>query len=481
MPQHTRFTVAAVVLALASPLSRATAQQTLSRPFELLPGEHASLQFSVAQPGKVAVSVQARGEALVLSVTGPDGQVQEQTGTGAFILTIDVPAARASAGTRLWSAALRTARAYTTPPAGYTSAPKPSATGTMSISGPLASEAAMAGIVQPQAAALQSRFEAQRLAASRLAASDPAASARASLVQRSDAAHAQQLQALTARLSPATQAMIQQRGGMSVTKSIDPAAANRIAIAGGRANTMATQPAPGGVSRVGATTGAATAAPPTLALSSMSVTQGDPGTPVLFDGSGFGTSPGEVHFIVANGRDLKAPFTAWTDTQILSQVPAVDGLPAFGGYAYVQRADGTRSPMQPFAFKPTMATVRYCIPSDEPDVRLAAPVSRFVSVPMNLTRHPDNLSWFGFDGYDEYYVQTRLKNGWQAVEAQLVSELGCALPYPGAEGTGGAYIVETRAGTDSPYVKVRWWTGVLSAVRYQVAITLQGPSGLPYR
>ena len=55
---------------------------------------------------------------------------------------------------------------------------------------------------------------------------------------------------------------------------------------------------------------------PNPVIASVNVTQGQPGDPVMINGSGFGTG-GEVHFVIAPGRDLVAPAAAiWSDGQI---------------------------------------------------------------------------------------------------------------------------------------------------------------------
>jgi hypothetical protein len=42
-----------------------------------------------------------------------------------------------------------------------------------------------------------------------------------------------------------------------------------------------------------------------------------------------------------------------------------------------------------------------------------------------------------------------------------------------------AYVVNVRAGTDSPWVKVRWWVDPLSRLSYGIRVTVKRPKNLP--
>lgn len=75
-------------------------------------------------------------------------------------------------------------------------------------------------------------------------------------------------------------------------------------------------------------------------IASLSISSGQPADPVLITGSAFSATPGEVHFIVANGRDVTAPVSSWTDTQVFAAVPDVSGIPGFNGLVYISRANG---------------------------------------------------------------------------------------------------------------------------------------------
>src|SRR5262249_15582191 len=100
-------------------------------------------------------------------------------------------------------------------------------------------------------------------------------------------------------------------------------------------------------------TGMVKMVPASLAIKSLSVTQGEPDDPVMINGTAFGTSAGEVHFVIAPNMDLPQKNVVWTDAQIFASVPhPTSGVPAFNGTVYVKRADGVLSNLIPFTFVP---------------------------------------------------------------------------------------------------------------------------------
>jgi hypothetical protein len=172
--------------------------------------------------------------------------------------------------------------------------------------------------------------------------------------------------------------------------------------------------------------------------------------------------------------------TVWSTTQILSQVPAVDSVPAYNGYAYLLRADGSRSSLMPFAFKPTLTVAQLQFNTKRAsDYRIVDPHE--IDSSNELISHPGNLNLFGFAGYDEFFMSTRLRNGWQTVQVALLGPNYCGNCPPRVVDSANVYLVESRIGTDSPYAKVRWWTDTWGGVHYRVTVTIQGPSGLPYQ
>jgi len=81
-------------------------------------------------------------------------------------------------------------------------------------------------------------------------------------------------------------------------------------------------------------------------------------------------------------------------------------------------------------------------------------------------------------GADRILANTRLQNGWKVSGAPRVF-------MPNASyADGGAYLSDSRVGTDWPMAEVRWWVPVKpfcqsSQQYYAVSIPIQGPRGVP--
>lgn len=239
----------------------------------------------------------------------------------------------------------------------------------------------------------------------------------------------------------------------------------------------------------GAPMGSGTTTPPqppgpaAPVITFLSVTQGQPGDPVMISGSNFGSGAGEIHFVIANGRDVKAPAGAiWSDNQIFTSVPDATGLLAFNGQVYIKRAaDQKTSNLAVFRFEPTLE-VRHA--RGTMDRILASPYDPHS--PADVIRRESYDPFFGYKGNDLLFVNARLKNGW-VVEDAIVNcfrQLYQVLNYC----KGGAYPWETKTGTNWPYVSVRWWMDPVLAhasdsnvatVWYGFSVQIRGPKGVP--
>jgi hypothetical protein len=217
-------------------------------------------------------------------------------------------------------------------------------------------------------------------------------------------------------------------------------------------------------------------AAPTPALpqvASLSVKQGQPKDAVLITGSGFGTTQGQVHFIINPQMDKSATVDYWSDTQILTYVPDTSGVRAFpAGQVYVQASGGQKSAITPFQFNPTLDFAQIQPPWNEGDKKLD---------PADLYNNPyDGFSHNGagdllwHSGDDVFYLTTTLKNGWVVDSAAVVVSYTYGI-------ASNAYNAEARIGTSSLYVKVHWWTDPFSVVTYAPIVSIKGPLGLPYR
>lgn len=502
-------------------------EPTWPQRFELLAGEHESRGFAVTQPGAVRVEVQASGAPLVVSVRRPDGRMIERQGSGQIIIDDTASAADIAKGV-LWSVGLRSAQGMPQAPQGAVTArmvPRPVAGGTLSVQHPPADAAAVdaalkqantqaqqkAASLPPQAAAapvdLQAQAKQTQAAHDKQVAQRHAVALERLRTAMPAEAHAQFSQRIALRMQGQT---LQQAGTAMPVRLIKANAPATLAMPGAqrqavtpgmlatKGGTSTSQAAAtGGAAPVGSSSGAAVAtpsAPPVLG--SLSTGEGDPGTPVTVNGSEFGNNPGEVHFIVGNGRDIVAPVTYWSAGQVVTEVPYADGIPLYDGHVYVKRSDGAKTALRPFRFVPLYDVTTIRLPIHMPaqyNTTGVAVDSRLGGSALGISRSV--LEWgaaqrvyttsgiiFGDKADDEFYLTSRLKNGWLVVSAVITDHMGNAglrLDDQSREHAW-ASIVDVRPGTDSPYLKVHWWIdGGYRTLVYSARITVQRPKNLP--
>jgi hypothetical protein len=503
--------------------------------FELGAGERTGFGFVVGQPGRIAVSVQWQGVPLVVRLVKPDGSSVDKQAAGSASIEYTATVDDVKRGV-LWGVSLRAAQEQE--PVGASSAvvyDRPIkldvnaiATGSVNIQHPV-------GDLQRAQAEMNAR--AQRASASRASmqqrmtpVSDLAMQKQMAWNNGQAARQSRLLDQIKTRIPvEAHQKMLQQiamraQGRVMAIETVPVATAGaapqspfsgtgtgspsewkvgggttRSAHFGAGAGSQATsvsRSADTGTGTSGSNSGAqpvgtapfgsAVADP---AIASLSVAEGQPGDPVLIAGSGFLNNPGEVHFIVAaNGKDLTAPVTTWNDTQIFASVPDVSGVSEFNGVMYVKRG-AQKSKEVSFHFRP----------AEEFRILNENTFDRNIQTPYRIDLgqicHPACAYGFNLDfllighkEYDEYYRNTFLRNGWIVDSAYLAhlsfSANGTATDLPGPSRTdqADAYISELRPGTNSPFVKVRWWydAGGNSA-GYVLRVVIKGPRGVPYQ
>jgi hypothetical protein len=309
--------------------------------------------------------------------------------------------------------------------------------------------AAAATAAQMQSAPLASADLATRLAAQRQA-----------LAQQTAQRHQAQLQAIKAALASGAQPLGALRPGV---RSLAP-----------------------GIAPMGTVVAKSLTFAPPIAIQQLSATEGDPGTPVLLTGAGFGDTAGEVHFVVANGRDLKATSPIWSNGQIMAEVPYLDGVNAYDGIVYVQHVDGRKSAFSNFRYRPPLDVVVLGMPECLTKLDVGHGPSCVQYRDSSVSLQADNFSgsdaidhWSmvaSFNADDVFWKTNTLKNGWIVSSCDIIE-------FPGVY-LGTATVSECRSGTNSPFTKVHWWIDWASKhpsdIRYAPRVTITGPKGLPY-
>jgi len=69
------------------------------------------------------------------------------------------------------------------------------------------------------------------------------------------------------------------------------------------------------------------------------------------------------------------------------------------------------------------------------------------------------------------FISIQLKNGWK---------VNSVFVFPESYGVGdGAYVWDSRIGTSSPYLNVRWWPEWFSNLYYKFFVRIVWPKGVP--
>jgi hypothetical protein len=469
--------------------------------FELGAGEQTGFSFVVGAPGPIVVTVQWTGVPLLVSLAKPGGGAIEQQGTGLTTLKYNATAEDVKKGL-LWQVSLRLAQEAPKPAGGLGPKliDKPTRIDTrMLVKGSVAVQHPAGDMKRAQAEVKarteQAQAQAQKPQAAATPPVDHLALRRAEHQKQQVARQAKLLEQVRPKLPVETYQKLYeviaapvaaQPGimGLGGTQTVMNATAQRGPVLA-KASAAADPGAKGipgkGVPKlrtaaVGAAGGALPPTQPPPVVTSLSVSAGQPGDPLLIGGSGFSGDPGEVHFLVANGRDVPATVTFWADTQVVAVVPEVDGIPAYNGQLYVKRGT-SKSILIPFRFNPATEYRTMGMATDKA-ISLEG-LEPFVYPEKGYVYHPGEWWAFGAKGNDLFYLYARLKNGWTVDSAYLTDRNGQAITRLGRAD---AYIVELRQGTDSPYLNVRWWRdGGDNGVGYVPHIVISGPKGLPHQ
>jgi hypothetical protein len=477
--------------------------------FELASGEQTGFGFVAGTPGPIVVTVQWTGVPLVISLAKPGGGTIDQQGTGLATLRYNASAEDVKRG-QLWTVSIRLAQEAPKPSGATTPKRidrpthldlKPLAKGTVTVQHPAgdlnrvqAEVKARAGQAQPQKAQVGALPPVDQLALRQAEHQQQQVTRQAKLLEQvRPKLSVEAFQKLSRDL--ASSAMVVAKPGPDATKGgsvpstlLAPVQKGTPAASASGGTTQGVQPLAGKTttppppppprSGAGSTIPPPPPPPPQSppVVSALSISVGQPGDPVLISGVGFSTIPGEVHVLVANGRDIRATATLWSDTQIVAVVPSADGIPAYNGQLYVSRR-GVRSTLVPFRFSPATEFRTLGMATDK-SISLEG-LPPFIQVDKGYVLHPGDWWAFGAKGDDQFYLYAKLKNGWVVDSACLTDRNGLAITRLGRAD---AYISELRQGTDSPYLKVHWWRdGGDNGVGYVPHIVISGPKGVPHQ
>ena len=425
------------------------------QPFTLERGDRTAYGIAVGAPGAIVVRAEAKG-AVIVSIVKPNGTVaRELRGMGSFRL--DYQATREDVALGMgWRIGVRDAAAAPVQ-GGRLVAPAPSSVlaGTLFVEHPAGDPGkvkVMAAPPKPPPAPLRLDLALAEIRASR--------------AKVAAAGVAKRLVALQPKLPPVVfQAMSKQAVALPEARKTGVALPIK---------TSAGSPAAAGTSTQGASRdgSSAPATAPLPLIASLDTSSGSPGQQVLVTGSGFGPTPGEVHFLVAPGKDLPGTVTYWSDAQIVVGVPSLTGVLAFAGQMYVRNGT-TNSRLVPFRFEPELDYAILPVTADQ----------QLQSARLN-TGCIWHDGWPGIKGDDEFFLHTTLKNGWVVDDAYVVHPLNPASHAPDIwDGRGDAYVSAVAIGSASPRIRVHWWGEVngfyVVTLRYMPVVVVRGPKGLP--
>ena len=416
------------------------------QPLQLQGPQVAMFGFATTQPGPVVVNVQTQGAPVSVLLEGPMPQPLQQQGSGAVRVAYTVTAQDVQRGV-LWRVTIQLL-----PPAAAQGA---AATGSVNIQHPPADPSVV-----------------QRAIATVAPVAKPSDQ---ELAQRGAQFHAARQAAHAQRLAAAEGELTQHRA--DVARIVQPQldALRRQIVAPGAA------PAPSGITTRGLPPRSLPlrGPPAPSQISSLSAAEGVPGDGIMINGTGFGTSPGEVHFVIgpALGQDLPSTGVQWTGTSIFAPVPDPSvpdpsvGAAPYQGVLYVL-VGGVKSNLMPFKFDPIIDHRWITVPADY--LLSTAGSDNFFNQYYAAIQHTNFQDLSGKSGDDKLFRHTYLQNGW------TVETLPSAfLIYPTSAGVGPAIAA---IGSNSLATDVFWWVGSALSYNYEIytiEIPIRGPRGLP--
>jgi len=428
--------------------------------FDVRGPEADSFGFAVTQPGPIIVDVQAQGAPVIVTLQSQGGQPITQQATGNLRLNYNVTPQDIQRSL-FWGVQIRLAQAISPQAEGR-------ASGSVNVQYPPVNQAAVQQAVQGLAAQ-QKQSPAQER---QQAAAQAAAQLEQTFQQRKAQFEQQQVQRRAALMAPLQSILAQrqaQMGGAVRPRGVEEIPSSETGSAPGE--DVASRGLSSGIIMINPTI-----VMPSSVIASLSVTQGQPGDPVMINGSGFGTSGGEVHFILGPNTDvLYQGQTWWYDNQILVNVPDVTGLMPYNGQIYVVRnPDKAKTPLASFHFEPAQ---EYRSINYTQDRQIGSPGYDWrTGGGYEQIEHENGNPFWGYKGNDVFFTNTRLKNNWVLDDVYLT---------PLILRSGGAYIQQKNVGTNWPYFNIRFWVdgcfGQTSGSKseYMYLVSIRGPKGVP--
>jgi hypothetical protein len=194
---------------------------------------------------------------------------------------------------------------------------------------------------------------------------------------------------------------------------------------------------------------------------------------------------------------LVASIKEWNDGLVVMSVPDAPGIVRECPVEIMvtRGSDGAASsPMYGFQLMPAMELRTLPLPPSLADSNVHSPDDGMLTVGEGIIRNPmPNIppgwhilgpdepyhwavkhaaGWFGDKGFDQFFMTKQLRNEWKVFSARVLP-LNEYLGY-------GAYIVESRIGSSSPFISVRTWAEPNRSVEYFLRVTIVGPKGVPY-
>jgi hypothetical protein len=425
-------------------------QEQWPQSFNLRGFQVANYGFGVTQPGPIVLDVKSQGAPLDVVLQGPMPQPLEQKGAGNLRINYVVTPQNIQHGV-VWHIMLRLAPDAAQ--AGGTSA------GSIGVQHPPTNPQVMQQAVQAMLAQRHRPTDQER------------AQAAANVRAQRDALFNQ-------RVAAGEQELAQRRATIfhNLQPAVDDMRRQKVAAttdSGQAATGLNTRSLAAPIQRL---------TPPNPVIASLSAAEGVPGDGIMINGSGFGTTDGEVHFIIgANPSiDLKSPPGVWVNNQIFTAVPdpsASDpsiGAAAYNGVVYVI-VGGVKSNLVPFRFDPIIDHRLIRVPADYVLGNFAD--SGVVAWGGITYIDRESFNWIsGASGDDQFFRHTLLQNGW------TVESMPTVLIDPDYVG-GGISLIIARVGTNSPFMDVFSWVDTKfvswGEFAYYFEIPIKGPRGLP--